>query len=315
MLKSMRKRLFVGIIILSIYLAVPCIITLMVTGIVDENVSDEIINGRRVEVKYNNATKSVEVNKFIIMVLADKLPQSSEIEVIKAESIMIRTDIYRMMGDDYSISSDKLGMSYITERGMKSQWGSQFEEKYNLLADCVAATNGTVILYNDKLIEAKMQASSNGKTLSGSQCLGDEYAYLSEVECPGDIKSPDFLQVKTFSNKEFVKKIQSRYKDVGLDEKNPMSGIQIVSKTDSGYVLKIQVGNVVMSGASFAGIMQINSSCLTIEKADSGIKITTKGCGDGFGVSIFHADEMAKEGSSYEDILKKFYSGITLVSQ
>ena len=94
-----------------------------------------------------------------------------------------------------------------------------------------------------------------------------------------------------------------------------MSGIQIVSKTDGGYVLKIQVGNVVMSGTTFAGIMEINSSCLTIERADSGIKITTKGSGDGFGVSIFHADEMAKAGGTYEDILKKFYSGITLVSK
>lgn len=45
---------------------------------------------------------------------------------------------------------------------------------------------------------------------------------------------------------------------------------------------------------------------------DSGVKVTTIGAGDGMGVSVYTAQNMAKEGASYEDILKTFYSGVSV---
>lgn len=310
----MKKKILMLLFLIFIYLMVPCTVTLIVTGVLEENASEGLLNGKRVTVQYKNAAKSVEVNQFIVMVMADRLELSEEIEVLKAESIMIRTDIYRIMGEAYSVSSEALGMTYKTNQQMKSEWGNRYQERLELLNDCVAATNGVVIKYNDQLIEAKMQFLSNGKTLSGGQYIGGAYSYLAEVECPSDMEHEEFLSVKTISNKDFVKKMQKQYEDVGLNEKDPLSAVQIVSKTDNGYVLKIQVGNVVMSGGTFAKLMEINSPCMTLEKADAGIRITTKGYGDGFGVSIYHADKMAKDGSGYEEILKKFYSGITLAA-
>lgn len=312
MWKKLRKNVFSGFIIISIFLAVPSIITLAVTGVVGQNSEDELISGRRVVVKYGNGTKTYEVNEFIGMVLASRFHISSEVELLKAESIMVRTDIYRMMGDEYSIDSEQLKMPYLTERQMKNQWGESYDINYNMIMDCVSSTKGTVITYKGELIEAKMQEVSGGKTLSGSKYLGEKYAYLAEVECTQDIQSENYLRVVTLSNKEFVKKIKNVYADVGLNESKPLSGMQIVSKSDSGYVLKIQVGNVVMSGGTFANILGINSPCMTIDESDGGVKITTKGVGDGFGVSLYYADYLAKNGEKCENILAKFYSGTTL---
>ncbi len=314
MFKAIRKYVVTVVLMVSIFLAVPCIITLSITGVVGNNTQDDAVTGRRVVVRYGNATKTYDVNKFIAMVLASRLNISSEVEVLKAQSVMVRTDIYRMMGDEYSIESETLKMPYLTERQMKSQWGKDYDTKYNLIMDCVGATTGMVLTYNGELIEAKMQEVSGGKTLSGEKYLGENYKYLAEVECTQDIQSPNFLRVVTFSNKEFVKKIKQEYADVGLDESNPLSGIQIVSKSDSGYVLKLQVGNVVLSGGTLANILGINSSCMTFEESDAGIKITTKGVGDGFGVSLYYADYLAKTGMDYKSILSKFYSGTTLTT-
>ena len=61
--------------------------------------SEEITDGKTVTVSYKNATQSVDVEKFIAMVLADRLYMGDEVELLKAESIMIRTDIYRMLGE------------------------------------------------------------------------------------------------------------------------------------------------------------------------------------------------------------------------
>lgn len=311
----LRNKAAVLLIIILIDLMVPYALTVVFTGRVEQNCSENVIQGRRITVKYKNAEQSMDINKFIIMVLAARYAQSQEIEVLKAESIMIRTDIYRIMGDSMQTDSTSLGVEFLTEKQMKSEWKENYQSNYDLIADCVAATDNIVLMYQNMYIDAKYTKVSNGSTLSGSELLGEQYAYLTQNDCPEDIKSEEYLKIETFSYKDFVKKIKSVYEQSGLSETAPLQNVQIVSKTDSGYVTKIQVGNVIMSGAEFVKIMGLSSPALTIENLNGSVKITTKGVGDGFGVSIYTADCMAKQGSSYEQILKMFYSGITIVSQ
>lgn len=313
--KKFRKGVVLFLAVLVLYMSIPLVMTLSINGVIEDNISDELINGRRVVVRYKNASKSMDVNKFIIMVLADRFSISSEIEVLKAESVMIRTDIYRLMGESMSIDSGDLGMAYMTERQMQNAWGARYQEQYDLIADCVAATSGRLMRYNDRLIEARYSALSCGTMLSGAEVLGPDYAYLAGVDCPEDLKSPEYLAVYTFSNKDFVKKLEAQYADIGLNTENPTADLQVVSKAENGYVMKLQAGNVVMSGAKFAEILELNSGCMSIEDLGGSIKITTKGKGGGFGVSLYSADIMARNGSSYEEILKNFYSGITFASE
>ena len=302
----LRNKAAVLTAVILIDLFVPYAVTATVTGRIEQNVSESVIQGRKVIIQYKNATQAVDLNQFIVMVLAARFDKSQEIEVLKAESVMVRTDIYRVMGAAMQADSTSLGLEFFTEK---------YESNYALIADCVASTGSSVLMYQNAYIEAKYTAVSAGKTLSGSEISEEKYAYLAAVDCPEDIKSTDYLRVETFTYKDFVKKIKSGYEQVGLHEEAPFQDIQIVSKTDSGYVTKIQAGNVIMSGTEFAKILGLSSAAMTIENSNGKIKITTKGLGDGMGVSLYTADFMAKQGSSYEQILKAFYSGITIVSQ
>lgn len=189
--------------------------------------------------------------------------------------------------------------------------GNNFEEYYNHVNDSVMSTGQMVITYNNNLIDAKYSRVCNEKTLSGTELLGADYAYLVPADCPEDMTSPDFLKIEEYSKKQFVKKINTAYKDSGLDENNPFGDIQVVSQTNMGYVTKIQVGNVVMSGDVFAKILGLNSPFFAIKDG----KITTKGKGSGFGVSLYTANIMARSGSTYEDIINKFYYGVAIVSR
>ena len=93
---SYRKKKCVAVIVfIAIYLLIPTIVTLNVTGVVYTPVNEDYSDGRKVTVKYRNATQEVSVDRFVAMVLAKRLYMSSEVEVLKAESIMIRTDVYR----------------------------------------------------------------------------------------------------------------------------------------------------------------------------------------------------------------------------
>ena len=51
-----------------------------------------------------------------------------------------------------------------------------------------------------------------------------------------------------------------------------------------------------MSGSEFAYVLGINSPNFSIEYMQTGVKITTIGVGEGFGVSVYTADCMAKAG-------------------
>ncbi len=51
---------------------------------------------------------------------------------------------------------------------------------------------------------------------------------------------------------------------------------------------------------------------MSIENHKGKLRIHTRGNGHGLGMSQWTANEMAKEGKSYEEILQYFFSGTTL---
>ena len=273
----LRNKTAVLTAVILIDLLVPYAVTATVTGRIEQNVSESVIQGRKVIIQYKNATQAVDLNQFIVMVLAARFDKSQEIEVLKAESVMVRTDIYRVMGAAMQADSTSLGLEFFTEKQMRASWQENYESNYALIADCVASTGSSVLMYQNAYIEAKYTAVSAGKTLSGSEISEEKYAYLAAVDCPEDIKKHRLFKSRNILRiKDFVKKIKSGYEQAGLHEEAPFQDIQIVSKTDSGYVTKIQAGNVIMSGTEFAKILGLSSAAMTIENSNGKIKITTK---------------------------------------
>ena len=79
-----KKKCAAVIVFIAIYLLIPTIVTLNVTGVVYTPVNEDYSDGRKVIVKYRNATQEVGVDRFVAMVLAKRLYMSSEVEVLKA---------------------------------------------------------------------------------------------------------------------------------------------------------------------------------------------------------------------------------------
>jgi len=55
--------------------------------------------------------------------------------------------------------------------------------------------------------------------------------------------------------------------------------------------------------------LKLKSTNFTIKEADNIVTITTKGYGHGVGMSQYGALGMAKEGYTYDKILKYYYQG------
>ena len=129
---------------------------------------------------------------------------------------------------------------------------------------------------------------SNGRTRSGQEVLeSDAYAYLQVKDCPKDVGSDLHMQTKIIS----------------------VSGVQILSHDSAGYVTEVQIGEEKCSGDEFRDTYELASGCFELQEFDGKTRAVTKGVGHGLGMSQYTANEMAKEGKTYKEILQFFYEG------
>lgn len=309
------KKTLIWIVVICVYLCLPALITLAVSGKADTEFESGEIYGPRVNVQYGSAVKTVEVNKFVEMVLASIYEENDKPEMLKALGILVRTNIYRIMGDKKEIDSDELSMNYYTSSEMRDEWGSSYQERAQIIKESVSATGQRVIKYSGNLIDARFTRLTNGKTLSGSKYLGEEYAYLKEVDCSKDMENENFYTHVTFKGKELAKLINNKYKNANIREDNAAQYIQIVSKTEDGYIVKLQIGNAVIGGEAFASMVGVKSAFFTIETSNEGsVRIVSKGDGTGLGMSLNTANSMAAEDSTYTDIIQNFFDNVEIIS-
>lgn len=315
------RRIWKFLVITTAYLYIPIIVTLSFDGNasryadVPVDVRNGDIEGRKVNIIYNNAVQAVSLDDFVAMSVAreynaDK-DSGDQKEMIKALAVIIRSDVVCQMNKRSETDSDRLENGFMTRSQMKSRWGDKWQDIFSQIQAWVAETENSVITYRDNYIRAMYTRVSPGRTMSGARLIGEEYAYLAEVECPRDTESPEYSVAEEYDKARLISAVRDWKKktgmDCGIDESNPANDIQITAKTDDGYITGVQVGDVCMSGEEFASMMGLNSAYLSFEYKKDSLKITSRGVGMGFGMSMYTANIMAVEGVGYKEIIKHFY--------
>ena len=74
----------------------------------------------------------------------------------------------------------------------------------------------------------------------------------------------------------------------------------------------VKFGNHEISGVEARTLFGLKSTNFDITRDGDNIKFSVKGYGHGVGMSQTGADSMAKQGSSAEDIIKHFYTGVEI---
>ena len=95
-------------------------------------------------------------------------------------------------------------------------------------------------------------------------------------------------------------------------EGEPNRWFQTASYTQGGGVQSIEAGGKSFSGTEIRSMLGLRSTAFTVKVAGEGISITTRGFGHRVGMSQYGADFAARQGSSYEEILKHYYKGVTI---
>ena len=276
----------------------------------------ETVHEDNIEIQPDTSTeiaeeKSMPEEEYIVGVVAAEMPASFETEALKAQAVAARTyAVNSGLSTEELIKSN--GQAYCTVEEMKKKWGSGFNTYYSKIKNAVYATKGEIAVYNDEPILAVFHAISSGKTEEAQNVWSKELPYLKSVDSSGDETSSEYYSEKEIPSKTAAALLQEKYPYIKLSEANIADQMQILERTKAGYISKIQVGNMVLTGKQVREALSLRSSCFTFSSDGDNIIFKTKGYGHGAGMSQYGANYMAKQGKTYKEILAYYYSGTSL---
>lgn len=302
---------------LVILILLPYIVAVFVNGgdvEVKGKGKEPVVQVKKMLGKGREITVEVPWEEYFIGVLAKEMPETYEEESLKAQAVLIRTNLYQKLeGKEEKVVEDE----YLNVKDLEKKWSiKKFEKFYNKLKKAMNDTGNQVLYYNDTYAMVPFHQSSNGKTRSAQEVLGNgDVPYLMLRECPKDKEAEDQMHVYNMEFKEIQEKCRPFL--VAVDKKNAdkileFSDFEIQAYDSAGYVSKMRIGDTVCTGEQFREALSLASSAFSIQEADGGLRITTMGKGHGLGMSQWTANELAKEGKQYEEILQIFFEGTNL---
>lgn len=264
---------------------------------------------------YNTNTE-VDFFEYVCGSVAAEMPLAYHEEALKAQAVACYTNALRLKNSakstaEYDISDDSsIHQGYLSRDERKDKWGDDFEKYETKLENLVKQVEGTAIYYDNNLCIAAFHAICSGKTESAENIWGQAVPYLVSVKSSGDKLSPNYSSTVVFDKNEFEKYGKALEVGEGIDSLKSI--IAIKEKSKAGTVLKATVNGKEYSGEEIRKAFSLKSAVFTVKCTKSTVTFNVTGYGHGVGMSQYGADFMARQGSTYEEILKHYYSGIQI---
>lgn len=260
-------------------------------------------NKQMVSIKRSNGSiVSLELEEYIIGVVGAEMPASFNLEALKAQAVAARTYALKAIQNGIQLTDTVSTQVYKDNNQLKSMWGNSFNTYYNKIKTAVNSTKGLAMYYNSSLINAYYHSTSNGYTEDSSFVFG-EAPYLKSVESLVDQNVSSYLRTITLTYEE----ISNR-----LNIPVTMLSTITIEKNNSNRIKTITIDNNSYSGVQFRTALGLRSADFDIVLNQDNISITTRGYGHGVGMSQYGAQEYAKLGWNYTQILKHYYTGIVI---
>ncbi len=261
-------------------------------------------------------TVEIDFFEYVCGSVAAEMPLSYHEEALKAQAIACYTNALRLKStaeanSTYHISDNSsIHQGYLSEEQRKEKWGEDFDKYENKLQSIVKSVENLAIYYNDEPCVAAFHAICSGKTESAENIWGEKAPYLVSVKSSGDNLSPQYSSVVAFEKEEFIEIAKDLAEAKSI--KNLKNIIEIKEKSKSGTVLKATLNKKEFTGEDIRKAFSLKSPAFTVEINEKTVTFKVTGYGHGVGMSQYGADFMARQGSTYEEILKHYYKGIEI---
>lgn len=221
---------------------------------------------------------------YLTAVLSCQISPDYELQTVEAQAVIARSNLFRKFAEE----ENRLDVLREMGKSIKNQWKWWISDE--IYEDAVENTEGKVLLVDGKLDLVPYHEISGGTTRDGETVFGSsEYQYLKSVDSSADKNSPDYFSNTYISERQLPKELEIKERD------------------SAGYVLSLQADDKILEGEMFALGMGLPSSNFSIQKTGSKVRFLCRGKGHGLGFSQYGGNELAKDGSLWEEILEEYF--------
>ena len=254
--------------------------------------------------------RQMSLDEYLVGVVLAEMPADFDSEALKAQAVVARTYTRRRME-----SGKHEGAAVCMDPGCCQGWRSP--ESYldeggrqasiDKVRRAVADTDGAVLCYDGRLIDATYFSCSGGSTEDAVAVWGQDVPYLQAVQSPGEEEAPRYSDTVTFTAAELARRLDIENRG------DPAGWFGEAAYTDGGGVESMSVRGKIFTGTQLRSKLGLRSTAFSVEVAGETITITTRGFGHRVGMSQYGAQAMAQSGSGFADILSHYYTGAELV--
>lgn len=245
--------------------------------------------------KFNGSTQTVNAYDLVCWIVNNEISDSFSDEAIKAQAVA--------------------AYSYVKYHNDKGLTPSVLVKKNpsNRIQSLVSSVWGVCCYYNGSAAETVYMASSSGYTADAANVWGGSVPYLKSVACPFDAQSdPNYGVTMSVTESDMRSMLESSL-GVTLSD-NPRNWIKITAYIDGNYVSNVNIDNQKnISGRKMRESVfgyKLKSASFDVSYSDGVFTFTTYGYGHGVGMSQNGANILAKQGYTYAEILKYYFTGI-----
>lgn len=231
----------------------------------------------------DKVTLQMPVEEYMLGVMAAVADPEYETECLKALAVLIRSELMAKADENIIVvSGNDIYYEYAKREELYGENREAFEVR---LTDAISETGGMIAVSDNTVAAYHYHALSAGMT----RCFEGREG----VAC---IKS---MEAEAFISQVYL-------------SKNTCGEIGEITKDEAGYVEEIEINGKTLSGEYFRNVHGLPSANFDIQKMGDEYCITTRGRGHGVGMDIYYANELAKQGYTYDQILNYFFHGFIL---
>ncbi len=257
----------------------------------------------------------MSLGEYLTGVVAAEMPAQFNSEALKAQAIVARTyTIARLRAHGGSgcdkhpqadICTDSTHcQAWVAKGEAISGWPFFRQNAYwNKIVKAVSDTQGQVVTSEGKLIDAVFHSTCGGSTENSQDVWTNAIPYLRGVPCPYCAHSPRMTETVRLSVSEVAQRLGETTDDLKLE---------VLSRTASGRIIRIDVGSKEMRGLDFRTRLGLRSSRVSWLREGGAISFTTTGYGHAVGMCQYGADGMADQGHNASEILLHYFTGVQI---
>lgn len=252
----------------------------------------------------------VDLEEYLYGVLTMEVDPRWPADALKAQAVAARTLAVQSMG---RFAAEGYDVRATTDSQV---YGGIMAEDPSTTA-AVEATRGQVVVFEGKPIFAAYHSDSGGYTESSEHVWGGRYPYLKGVPDPFSTGASNHEWIVRLDLAAFEDRLRRAGKLV-----SGISGVEIAETTPSGRAAAVRIpgshGTLLLRGTELRTILgadELRSTLFQVRVVgdeQAVLEFLGRGSGHGVGLSQWGARGQAQAGRNYMEILKYYYTGVTI---